>query len=151
MVNYLLYRELIITHSQKPCNYGLLPVNFFNHCLSEKKHNLLCGDEVILQIFFNSEVITTIRHETKGCSIICASSSLMSIYLSNKTFIQSLKVINNFVNMLKNKLFDINVLEKDLLLFQTISNFPNKFNCASIPWLLALNLIKNHLDKIKLS
>ncbi|MDO8059081.1 SUF system NifU family Fe-S cluster assembly protein ['Crotalaria aegyptiaca' phytoplasma] len=151
MVNYLLYRQLIINHSQKPFNYGLLPITCNNNCLSKKKHNLLCGDEVTLQIFFNTNVINVIRHETKGCSIICASSSLMSIHLSNQTFSQSLKIINNFINMLQNKPFDSNTLESDLLLFQVIANFPNKLNCAIIPWLLAFNLIKNYFNNIESS
>ncbi|MDO7983461.1 MAG: iron-sulfur cluster assembly scaffold protein [Pigeon pea little leaf phytoplasma] len=148
MVNYLLYRQLIIKHSKKPFNYGLLPITCNNNCLIKKKHNLLCGDEITLQIFFNDGFINSIRHETKGCSIICASSSIMSISLSNQTFTQSLKVINNFINMLQNKSFDIAVLESDLLLFEVIANIPNKLNCTIIPWLLAFDLIQNYLNNV---
>ncbi|MFW8664440.1 hypothetical protein ACOES3_01020, partial [Candidatus Phytoplasma citri] len=66
-------------------------------------------------------------------------------------FSQSLKIINNFINMLQNKPFDSNTLESDLLLFQVIANFPNKLNCAIIPWLLAFNLIKNYFNNIESS
>ncbi|MDO8064086.1 iron-sulfur cluster assembly scaffold protein [Candidatus Phytoplasma bonamiae] len=122
-----------------------------NNCLIKKKHNSLCGDEVTLQIFFNAGFINSIRHETKGCSIICASSSIMSISLSNQTFAQSLNIINNFINMLQKKSFDISVLGSDLLLFEAITNIPNKLNCTIIPWLLALDLIQNYFNNVKLS
>lgn len=43
--------------------------------------------------------------------------------------------------MLKNEIFDPQLLDEELLVFEMIKNFPGRFKCASMPWKLLLKMI----------
>src|SRR3546814_12004952 len=70
-----LYREIILDHYRSPRNRGELP--------SPPAHrvegfNPLCGDEIVVYVDFEGDVVKEIRIGGQGCSISQSSASMMS-------------------------------------------------------------------------
>ncbi|MDO8168164.1 iron-sulfur cluster assembly scaffold protein [Candidatus Phytoplasma melaleucae] len=134
------YRALLIKHYKNPLNKGLIKDSKKHqpNYVVLKNNNINCGDKIKIQIYFYQKIITNIRYEAEGCSIFIASASLMSVYLKNLNFKLGICKIENFINMIQNKPFQEDILDKDLLCLKPISFFPGKFICISAPWLLLL-------------
>src|SRR3546814_15331974 len=70
-----LYREIILDHYRSPRNRGELP--------SPPAHrvegfNPLCGDEIVVYVDFEGDVVKDIRIGGQGCSIRQSSASMKS-------------------------------------------------------------------------
>src|SRR3546814_13582065 len=77
-----LYREIILDHYRSPRNRGELP--------SPPAHrvegfNPLCGDEIVVYVDFEGDVVKDIRIGGQGCSISQSSASMMSSAVKGKT------------------------------------------------------------------
>ncbi|MDV3167205.1 MAG: iron-sulfur cluster assembly scaffold protein [Vigna little leaf phytoplasma] len=141
-----IYREIILKYANLTMHQGLIPKTPFPNIIS-RKENKICGESIILQIFISEKKLTMIKYKTKGCAILVASSSLMSIFLKNLPLSIVIKKINHFLNMINNKHFDSSYLEKDLLSLKLINNFPGRLLCATIPWELLLKMIQKKFIK----
>ncbi|MBP3059369.1 SUF system NifU family Fe-S cluster assembly protein [Texas Phoenix palm phytoplasma] len=139
-----LYRSLILKHYKNPLNRGLLKNNLKNYFFSSEK-NLSCGDEIIIQILVHNRKIVDIRYEVEGCSILVASSSLMSVILKNEYIETASQKINNFCNMLQKKSFKESLICSELKSFKIIQHFPGRIFCAIMPWTLLLKIINKNL------
>ncbi|MEZ0180023.1 Fe-S cluster assembly sulfur transfer protein SufU ['Camptotheca acuminata' phytoplasma] len=138
-----LYRDLIIKYYRNPVNKGLIQDSEFDKYFTIKKKNIACSDEIILQVKLDKDVITDIKYEAQGCIILQSSASLMSVYLKNIEIKTAIKKINNFCDMLENKLFDKDILEEELQIFSLVKGFPGRFVCASMPWSLLLEVLES--------
>src|SRR3954454_6140973 len=69
-----LYKETILDHYQHPRNRGQLE----DPDVATRGHNPLCGDEVLLGVKFDGDVIQDIAFGGGGCSIGQASASMMT-------------------------------------------------------------------------
>ncbi|HHT39494.1 MAG: SUF system NifU family Fe-S cluster assembly protein [Acholeplasmatales bacterium] len=127
-LNYL-YREIIMDHYQNPRNKGLL--NNKNYQLVSL-YNPSCGDEVTIQFLLEGKTIKDIRQEGKGCSICCASASLMSETLKGKQTEKALEIIESFANFLMGEK-DENI-NREMLAFEGVGKFPARIRCAMLAW-----------------
>ena len=69
-----LYKETILDHYQHPRNRGQLD----DPDVATRGHNPLCGDEVLLGVKFDGDVIQDIAFGGRGCSIGQAAASMMT-------------------------------------------------------------------------
>ena len=69
-----LYKETILDHYQSPRNRGQLA----DPDVATRGHNPLCGDEVLLSLKVDGDVIQDIAFSGRGCSISQASASMMT-------------------------------------------------------------------------
>ena len=69
-----LYKETILDHYQRPRNRGQLE----DPDVATRGHNPLCGDEVLLAVKMDGDVIQDIAFGGRGCSIGQASASMMT-------------------------------------------------------------------------
>src|SRR5262245_33633136 len=69
-----LYKEVILDHYQHPRNRGQLA----DPDVATRGHNPLCGDEVLLAVKMDGDVIQEIAFGGRGCSISQASASMMT-------------------------------------------------------------------------
>jgi len=76
--------ELILDHYRNPRNYGSLP----NADAAGKEVNILCGDEVEVQLKFDGNRIENIRFQGTGCAISKAATSLLTEHVKGKTVSQ---------------------------------------------------------------
>lgn len=124
-----LYREIIMDHYKSPQNKGLIEDKDY---LLVNMHNPSCGDDVTIQFSLKNNVIKDIRHVGEGCSICCASASVMSVVLKDKTKEEALLKIESFKNLLTGNID--NNLEGDMIAFEGVGKFPARIRCATLAW-----------------
>lgn len=137
-----IYRDTIIEHFQNPRNKGLK--GFQNVRL----RNPSCGDDVTVEVKIKEKVIDEINFSGNGCSICCASASIMTETIKKKTKTEAKAIIKNYYNMIKDKPFNEALLE-EAVVFSDIKSFPARIKCAVIAWNALENLLDGSHDKSK--
>lgn len=129
-----LYQELIIDHGTNPRNF----VPLINATIEKEGFNPLCGDRVMLFLKIKDNIIIQATFQGEGCAISTASASIMTEILVNKTSVQAIDLVNNFIAMLTNTNTGIdNNLDKlpnKLLALTSVKNYPSRIKCATLAW-----------------
>lgn len=76
-----LYKEVILDLYKNPLNKKVL----LQYDVMQKEFNPSCGDEIEIQIKFDSEKIIDIGHRGVGCAISQAAVSLLTEEVKGKT------------------------------------------------------------------
>ncbi|MGO9658331.1 MAG: Fe-S cluster assembly sulfur transfer protein SufU, partial [Acidimicrobiales bacterium] len=92
-----LYREIILDHYRNPRNRGELDSP---PALRAEGFNPLCGDEVVVYLAMDGDVITDLKVAGQGCSISQSSASMMSTAVKGKTRAQARSTIKAFRAMM---------------------------------------------------
>ena len=127
-----MYNDLIMEHSMNSYNKKKLE----NPDLEEKGHNPNCGDEIILEIKLDGEVIKDMAFSGHGCAISTSSASIMIDTLKGKTISQARKIIETFIKMIKREKISQEEQEllEDAIAFKNIANMPARTKCALLAW-----------------
>lgn len=142
-----LYRQLIMDHYRSPRNKGLIKDDNY---LTVGVNNPSCGDEITIQVKLNKDKnnVEDIRHEGTGCSICCASASVASVLLSNKTSNDALELVGNFYELMKGDLSTDGKKElEDAAIFEGVSQFPARIKCATLAWIAIEKAINTSREK----
>lgn len=133
-----LYREVIMDHYKHPRHKGLL-----NDPLYTTIHlkNPTCGDDITIQSCVQENRIKDCRHEGSGCSICCASASILCETMVGKTKQEALNLAKNYLNMVANQPYDETIDFEEAEVFQGIKQFPARVKCASIAWMAFLDTL----------
>ena len=131
-----LYQEIILDHAKNPRNKG--KCEGYTH--DAKAHNPLCGDKVHIYLNLDKEKkIKGLSFEGDGCAISLASASILTDSLQGKDLSFTKKLINDFINMLKNKnTITLNSLPEDKITtinsLSGVQEFPMRIKCATMAW-----------------
>lgn len=127
-----IYTELIMEHSQSTHNRRHLN---HSHC-SERGHNPSCGDDIVLELEFEGDVIKEAAFTGSGCAISQASTSMMIDLINGKNKEEALELVETFIGMIKREITDDEELEKleDAMVLKNISNMPARVKCAVLAW-----------------
>ena len=131
-----LYQEIILDHGKNPRN--LRKSENFNK--DAKGHNPLCGDNVHIFLKLDEKKkIEDISFEGSGCAISMASASIMTELLNGKNESQTKEIINDFLEMIKNKdkLENDNLNENEktkLMSLSGVKQYPMRVKCATLAW-----------------
>ena len=128
-----LYQEVILDHYRSPLNKGLST----QKDIQVHHNNPSCGDEVTLNLTIQNGIVKEITWDGVGCSISMASASVMSDLLSGKEYLQALKILDAFVDLMQSKgqsKGDEEMLE-DGVAFAGVSKFPARIKCALLGWM----------------
>jgi len=116
-MSQLMYRENLLDHYKNPRNFGHLENYDFKH----KADNPLCGDEVELEVKFNTqsgeEVVQEIKFSGHGCAISQAAASMMTEFLNGKN-LEEVKVFSR----------------EDMLSLLRAEITPMRLKCALLGW-----------------
>jgi nitrogen fixation NifU-like protein len=126
-----LYRQVIMDHYKYPRQKGLVNDSRY---LSIKYSNPSCGDELVIQLLLDQEQLQEIKHDGKGCSICCASASMMSEALQGKSRAEALQIIQAFYQLVQGAPYPPNCLQGDALALEGVKNFPARIKCATLAW-----------------
>lgn len=123
-----LYQEIIIDHGRQPRNFG---------CLAHTTHkqignNPLCGDNIVIYVFIENDVIKDITFEGTGCAISMASASLMTESLKDKTTSEAKRLFSEFHSLVTSQ-HVADDLGK-LAVFSGVAEFPVRVKCATLAW-----------------
>ena len=127
-----LYNELIMEHSMNSYNKKKLREPTF----SRLGHNPNCGDEIILEVKLNGDIIEDMAFDGHGCAISMSSTSIMIDTLKGKTVEEAKEIIKTFIEMIKRETKSDEELEKleDAIAFKNVSNMPARVKCALLAW-----------------
>ena len=136
-----MYNDLIMEHSMNSYNKKKLE----NPDIEEKGHNPNCGDEIILEIKLDGDIIKDMAFSGHGCAISTSSASIMIDTLKGKTISQAKKIIETFIKMIKreNLSDEEQELLEDAIAFKNIANMPARTKCALLAW----HTLEDMLDK----
>jgi nitrogen fixation NifU-like protein len=141
-----LYREIILDHYRSPRNRGELA--------SPPAHrvegfNPLCGDEIVLYLEIDGDVVRDIAISGQGCSISQSSASMMSAAVKGKSVEEVRGLLRRFKAMMS---IDDGEGEPEpvdpetfgeLAALQGIVKFPVRIKCATLSW----NTLAQGLDE----
>ena len=133
-----LYREVILDHYRNPRNREHLD----SPDATAQGVNPLCGDEVTIEISFDSEVVSGIAVASQGCSISQSSASMMSEAIKGKTRSEIEELTSKFRGMMSldggaDVDFDPDrpgAVLGDIEALQGVRQYPVRIKCASLGW-----------------
>ena len=131
-----LYQEIILDHGKNPRN--LRKTENFNK--DAKGHNPLCGDKVHIFLKLNdNKKLEDISFEGQGCAISMASASIMTDLLKGKEEKDVKEIVNDFLEMIKEKdEIKTNLLKDDektkLMCLSGVKQYPMRVKCATLSW-----------------
>ena len=145
-----LYQEIILDHGKNPRN--LRKTENFNK--DAKGHNPLCGDKVHIYLKLNeNKKVEDISFEGEGCAISMASASIMTDLLRGKEENDVKEIVNDFLEMIKEKdQIKTNLLKDDektkLMCLSGVKQYPMRVKCATLSWHTLTSAIDNFQNEI---
>ncbi|MGD0313708.1 MAG: Fe-S cluster assembly sulfur transfer protein SufU [Acidimicrobiales bacterium] len=158
-----LYREIILDHYRSPRNRGELESPPARRV---EGFNPLCGDEIVVTLEVDDDVVSDIKIAGTGCSISQSSASLMSAAVKGKPVPEVRELIRTFKGMmsihestlpstgngadgsggdvesLEPEVIDVDALG-ELAALQGVVKFPVRIKCATLSW----NTLAQGLDE----
>ena len=146
-----LYREIILDHYRSPRNRGELESP---PAIRVEGFNPLCGDEIVVYLDIEDNVLKNIKMTGTGCSISQSSSSLMSAAVKGKPLEQVREIIATFKELMtvhestlahddEPAKVDLRALG-ELAALQGVVKFPVRIKCATLSW----NTMIQGLDEV---
>jgi nitrogen fixation NifU-like protein len=136
-----LYREIILDHYRNPRNRGELSAP---PATRAEGNNPLCGDEIIVYLDLDGDVVSDIRISGQGCSISQSSASMMSAAVKGKSAGEARSAIRAFKAMMSIHEQRLDGTEEpvrsepfklgDLEALQGVVKFPVRIKCATLAW-----------------
>ena len=145
-----LYQEIILDHGKNPRN--LRKTENFNK--DAKGHNPLCGDKVHIFLKLNeNKKVEDISFEGQGCAISMASASIMTDLLKGKEEKEVKEIVNDFLEMIKEKdEIKTNLLKDDektkLMCLSGVKQYPMRVKCATLSWHTLTSAIEKSQNEI---
>ena len=96
-----LKREIILDNYQDPMNRGLIEDDTY---IKVNTNSESCIDQIDLQIKVEEGVVKDIRFDGEACAICTSSTSIMINSLIGKKINDALETIDNFENMINEKI-----------------------------------------------
>ena len=126
-------------HYKNPRNKGLTNDESYVRCHLK---NPSCGDAIDVETKVVDDKIIDVRHDGQGCSICCASASIMSEYVIGKGVKEVEYNLSNYLKMVSNQEYDTEVDFEELQVFDGVKDYPARVRCASIASQALLNTLE---------
>ena len=136
-MNESMYRQIIMDHYKNPVNKTEIALEGY---VEKEALNPSCGDRVTIYLLIEDDIVKDIKWNGSGCSICCASSSVMTQELKGLPIQEAIKKVELFEKMIHDG--EINEVFEDAQAFSGVSKFPMRFKCAFISWDQASQIIK---------
>lgn len=138
-----IYTDLIVEHGQSGHNKRHLDCA----TCKEHGHNPSCGDDIVLELKLNNDMIEEAAFTGSGCVISQASTSMMIDLINGRSLEEAKVLADTFLAMIKKIITedgDLEILE-DAIAFKNISNMPARVKCAVLAWHTLNEAIKTKL------
>jgi len=125
-----LYQEMILDHYRRPRNKGTLE----NPDATVEMKNPLCGDEIALQVAFDSAGVCDLKFSGRGCSISQASASMMTQLVKGKSTEEIDAIRKQFRDLMLGDASADDSKIGSLRALSGVSRFPARVKCALLAW-----------------
>jgi len=125
-----LYGNLVMEHYRNPRNRTSLD----DADVEAEEFNPFCGDRAILQLKLDGDGhVCDVGSAAEGCSIIQASTSMLSDMLQGKSLEEAVELGVKFRKAMQNGSADEEVELGDLRALQVVRQYPVRIKCALLP------------------
>ena len=126
-----IYQELILDHYRRPRNKGALE----SADAEAERRNPLCGDEIVVQLAFEGDVVREARFTGRGCSISQASASMLTQALRGRTRAEADTLVRRFTALVHGDAeAGLDETLGELRALQGVARFPARIRCATLAW-----------------
>ena len=145
-----LYQDIILDHGKSPRNFG----KCIGYNSDAKGYNPLCGDLVQIYLKLDSKKrVEDVTFEGSGCAISMASASIMTDLVKGKSYEVAKKIIDSFLNMIKNSTEmesdDLNDDQKTKIMsLSGVKQFPMRVKCATLSWHTLTSAIEGKKEEV---
>jgi nitrogen fixation protein NifU and related proteins len=127
-----LYQQVILDHNRKPRNFRVIA----DANRKQEGYNPLCGDQLVVYLHVDDDVINDVAFQGSGCAISKAAASMMTTAVKGKTRAEAETLFDEFHRMVRGELdptTESNHLGR-LSIFAGVREFPVRVKCASLSW-----------------
>lgn len=137
-----LYQQIILDHNKNPRNFR--KPESFNR--TAEGYNPVCGDQLIIYVDFENDLIGAIGFEGSGCAISKASASLMTENIKGKSKKEAQLLYDKIKSILKDGSPSAEI--GDLAALSGVKEFPVRIKCAVLPWETLLNALEGRKETV---
>ena len=126
-----MYQQIILDHYREKHHSGLR--EDYN---AETQVNPSCGDELLLRVHLDGDVISDVSYDAVGCSISQASTSVMTDLVIGKTIDEAQELYRGFQEMMRSRgtiELDEDTYE-DAIAFEGVAKLMARVKCAMLGW-----------------
>ena len=135
-----LKREIIMEHYQNPINRKIINDESYEKVNTA---NDSCIDNIDMYILIKDNIIKDICFDGEACAISISSTSIMIKNLIGKSVSEAKDYINNFINMVNEKMYDKDML-KEAFVYEDIYKQSSRKTCATLPYRGILKVLENY-------
>lgn len=126
-----LYQEVLLQHSRRPKNYGILEGTTHR----AEGNNALCGDEITVELRVIGDRIEEIRFQASACAICTASASIMTCEVADLSPSEASELALGFRKMATDGTKSSALTGRQRLeVMGSIHRFPQRVKCATLAW-----------------
>ncbi len=139
-----LYSDIIRHHNESPFHFEKIehaPVVL-------RANNPVCGDRFDLFLTADQKRISALHFHGFGCAISKASASVLVKSLEGRSLHEANNICNEFIHFIDNKpLHAPQELTDDFKAFSGVHNFPERRDCAILPWSAMKTYLESKLGR----
>lgn len=132
-----MYQDTILSHYRAPHNRRVLD----DATAEGRRKNPLCGDEIVVQLRIEHDVIADIAFGGRGCSIATASASMLTDAVRGLTTREALTLAGGVHATLQGERA---TLPDALDALRAVAAFPARHGCAAMPWAALRDALSHH-------
>lgn len=133
-----LYQQVILDHNKTPRNFRKPE----RSNRTAEGFNPVCGDQLVIYVEFENDLIRDIGFQGSGCAISKASASLMTESVKGKSRNEAQQLYKRLKSILKDSSDDLSILG-NLAPLSGVREFPIRIKCATLAW----ETLKNALEE----
>jgi nitrogen fixation protein NifU and related proteins len=133
-----LYQQVILDHNKNPRNFRKPE----RSNRTAEGFNPVCGDQLVIYVEFENDLIRDIGFQGSGCAISKASASLMTESVKGKSRNEAQQLYQRLKSILKDSSDDLSILG-NLAPLSGVREFPIRIKCATLAW----ETLKNALEE----
>lgn len=127
-----MYQQIILDHYREKHHSGLRE----DYNAEVTQVNPSCGDELLLRVHLDGDVISDVSYDALGCSISQASTSVMTDLVIGKTIDEAQELYRGFQEMMRSRgtiELDEDTYE-DAIAFEGVAKLMARVKCAMLGW-----------------
>ncbi|MGK2351702.1 Fe-S cluster assembly sulfur transfer protein SufU [Cutibacterium sp. V947] len=127
-----MYQQIILDHYREKHHSGLRE----DYDAEVTQVNPSCGDELLLRVHLDGDVISDVSYDAVGCSISQASTSVMTDLVIGKTVDEAQELYRGFREMMRSRgtvELDEDTYE-DAIAFEGVAKLMARVKCAMLGW-----------------
>ena len=137
--NPVIMRQIIVDHYKNPVHSKW---NENEKFLVIRAKSLTCIDDLTLQMSFSKDKVKTINFRGEACAIATASTDIVAELIINKSRLDAINIIDNYLQMITNDKYDASLLN-EALVFANVNKQQHRIKCAVLGPKALKQLIEN--------